>query len=58
MQVDINCPSVRLRQLPVRVKLVFEELVFMFRNPSTDVNGTYAAKFINGCFGGGTLGLP
>ena len=58
MQVDINCPSVRLRQLPVRVKLVLEELVFMFCNPDIDVNGIYAAKFINGRFEGGTLGLP
>jgi hypothetical protein len=58
MQVDIDCPLVRLRQLPVSVKLVLEELVFVFCNPGIDVNGIYAAKFTNGCFEGGTLGLP
>jgi hypothetical protein len=58
MQIDIDCPSVRLCQLPVCFKLVLEELVLGFCNPSISVDGIYAAQFLDGFFEGITLGLP
>jgi hypothetical protein len=58
MQIDINSPAIWFRQLPVGVKFVLEELVFIFCDPGIHIDGVYTAKLIDCCLEGSALGFP